>query len=923
MLALYKNDTYELSMYLARAAIEAEPGYPIDKFDVELMSGSKGVDAEGDDGDEKTGSSKAKAKMRNKQRVLKLIKEKQLRAASKDGKDGDISGKVASLPRPEIPPGNYAIKVSQYIDLANHIATHKVEVPDHVMQRLYRCIKLRMRTLQNFLGNPDWSTFTHEHFINVLREVGSILHEARAGTKAKAKAKAADEDEDTASGEVPNRFVSLDVLDKCEDDIVEDIGEDEAAGPASSAAPSAAAAAAQAQFDLKQSIDEAVMSAMSFFVELFKMRKYLVLVWHHFKTGKTDLMTAALTTQIGLELLRQPHDELMDKVLPIFDGLRDEFPACDNAVEIMLMHLLNARLESEIPGHVPHTSLPSYKDVKDDDYIVQWAFDSLCIPMYQLLKVIVRDSKKLPYPASTYEYDDSVGFNTEPFLRWRQLESLIIKTYSEYSIMAHDNRASITAMQPKDGRYDEMEKSLLECIKLRKPTLRAAFAAQVFTDINFVLGPLAGAGLTLLREGCAQMVGVLQDCVEREPTDGRPKLELLAREVKFTLFAHLHEMDSVTFLGNFRRPPKSPSSPILLRMLMPRSPMLCGADLLRLQLGYQAFGLKCSERWKAIPAVMHLYHAFRNLGTLDPESYPTWPDMDIIRRNHDVTHIFSGKIPETVGDAMISYMKTRNVPANYLQAVRRGDLDLPPVKIKQRKVAGDTKTYLEEQGKITKLLKDRFVAVLGVKHYTPLDVSNFKTVLNDMAVSDEEEARKRDGLPRSGKQRGSARELEPLELLDLLQSTLDREGFQWRFDYLSMNLRCLEVLKMIQEALHDEMQVLYGPDYLPGSLFGLPMQIFKEAMRAEHFASNHNLPLGPARLGCRFLPKAAEVLAKYLRESGESDVEVLKINSQRQGRPWPSARKIDPVKTEDFIALAIERMPPEMAAKIPLPKMKA
>ncbi|CAD6911055.1 unnamed protein product [Tilletia controversa] len=877
--AQYKADTHEVSMFLARAAIET--GYSILQFEVAVGASAVDADAEGEKPQAASKSSKANAKKRLKQKALKQIKAQQLAAAAAKPNQGGGNGTSAQS-RQKIPQGNYAIKVSQYVELASHIAEHKVEVPDHLMHRLYRCIKLRMRTLQRFLGNPDWSTFTHEHFLNVLREVGSILHEAREKTKTDSASK---------EGRAANRFASLDVLDKCEDDIDADIDDEEPTRPSGSAAPSAAAQAAKAQFDLKQSIDEAIMSAFAFFVDLMEMREYISTLWKKFRAGTADLMVTSITTQLAMEMLRRPHDELLDRILPLFDELRGEYVACDNSLEVMLVHLLNTTCGQQIQDYKPQTSLPSYKNVKENDITTQTAFEAFLIPIYQVLKRVVQDPSKFPYP---YLIDDgvdtSVGSEASPFLKWRQLENLLYNSYADYLILFRYFTGTLKEGLQFFTEADEMANTLYESIQLGRPTLVACFAAQIFIDINFILGDDTVRAHVELKAGAEQMLKVLKDRKEREPKRGWKlenedwKFEMRRLDAMLKIYSNPDlDVTTVCSLGVGLSIGIEPETPVGRRMLMPRSPMMCGMVLIRLRLFYHELGRSHSDMWYAIPHVIHLYHACWNFGTWDPSTYPLWADLVVVLNNHDKDAMFGGKEPQTAMDALIGLLKVERYPASVLQAVRRGDTSLPAIRTSRkirRTSEGLVITLLMDQSSILELMKSKYLRSLAV---TPVDISNFEDLLVDLAFKAEKEERMGmtlPGPPRPPRQRSKVRDRSPKKLLETLQNTLISDGSKWRFDYFSMNLRCIEVIRTVQQALHDDLKELFGSRFLDdpdSTLAHVVRMVLRDAAEDEMQAAKYGVSVQFARMQSPMLQKATKALAKFLDDSGETDKEIDKM----------------------------------------------
>ncbi|KAE8266252.1 hypothetical protein A4X09_0g6098 [Tilletia walkeri] len=694
---VYKHDTHELSMWLAQNAIEN--GYPISNFKMKYQA-DPGAGANDASKVVKAGDKKK----RSKAKFLQQIKQQQLQAASKSksvgtGKKGSAAQTSTSV---EIPKGKYAIKVAQYIGLANFVAERKVDVPDHLLHRLYR-----------------------------------ILFEAKEDISQTNATEPNQQKQNT------NRFASLEILDQSNDDIDdkiegdEDIGKD--VGSATPLKSSTTSTAALVQFDVEQSIEEAVMSALAFFAAWVDMRTYVRNLWSEYLAGKSDLMTTSVTTNLAIEMLRRPHDELVSNTLPFFENLREKYPTCSNGLEVMLVHLFNAISSRSSKDHVPLTALASYRDVKAQDTVKQLIYETLCIPVYQVFKQVIVNPSRFPSPYKTDGFDETASIRAMPFFRWQQLEKLIFNSYADYLIL-HPHFAH-SPWFIADG--DEMAKSFFECIDRKETTLYAILAAAVFVDINIILGSRARDALIELAAGAQVMHDTLQLRAEKEPPhrglDFPEWSKTMMDLEKPVQMCASSPMDMVTLMNNLRAP-AADFGLTYPRMLMRRSPMRCGTLLHRLQLHHGELGR--------------------------------------------AGQMFGGKVPKTVGEAQTNILKMNKMPVNVLMALRRGDGDLPekPGPMRKRIIAGARKTPLQEDTQITALFKARYIQNVKV---TPLEVSNFEQLLIDIVNAEDDQARKRDDQPRDRTLRKLRPQHSPQCLLDTFQRVLWQEASQWRFDYFA------------------------------------------------------------------------------------------------------------------------------------------
>ncbi|KAE8211013.1 hypothetical protein CF327_g5187 [Tilletia walkeri] len=890
------STTLTRSRCFSRARRSSMDGYPIDEFEVAAADADK---AQGTP----SKSAKSNAKKRAKKAALREIEAQQKQGASK-----------TTTP---IPKGNYGIRASQYVQLAQYVADHELEVPDHLLHRLYRCIKLRMRALQRFLPNPDWSTFTHEHFINVLREVGSILHQAKT-RKAREDTKKGTAKGGSSSSSSVNRFASLEVLDKINEDYDDIIDEDPVSPTSNSAASDA-----KAQFNLKQSREEAVMSAMMFFSDLHDIRMYILNLWMEWYNKKATLVMAAVTSHVAMEMLRRPHDELMERILPLFEELREEYPSCDSALEILFIHLVNAAC----PQRPAIRALTPFSEVKFGDAPTQRAYEMLCIPAYQALKRVVQDSDQLPFKYLTDSFDEQIRPTSHPSRKWKQLEILIHELYAEYLYPIRVLAQAGGKVHPFVTDGDECAKTFHESLKAGIPTLYAAFCANIFVDINLMLGGHARTAQEQCHQSCAQMSSVLK---QREASgDLLPHImskgaasTLWAQMMLFLktfLHAYASQYDFISTMAFYSAAIRE-SVQGTPRMLMYRSPIACGTALFKLRLQYVEFGRIMMETWGLVTDVAHLHYLCKI--TSPPSTYPQWHDLEVLLHYHNAEALFGRKIPATPLDAHIGYMKLMGLPLNALQAIRRGDDKLPPIRLRSRRVEGIGEQ--NQKGTINNLLKDRtrLIALfkskfLQTEEVTPVKIANFEDLLLDLATKEYDAARKLEAQAQvQGKasQEKVRRQFTTRNLLDRLRRSLVEEHFAVSFDYFSFLSQCVDMLKHVEVAVRDRLKEErdYYPEDEVERLGQLAMWITHEPAMVESVAIERKIPLETVWPKCPLLNKTKEAMTKVL-STGVGYAEMVKMGMVKpppaQGQAQAPAAQSQPPSAQPQ-APATQSQPP-------------
>ncbi|CAD6896770.1 unnamed protein product [Tilletia controversa] len=548
-----KADTSTISSWLARAAVQA--GYPLTNFDVSahpLLAGQDG-------GIIKT----AKYAKKNAKRNAKKKANKKLQRQKEEGADGqeddagdanddvhddaklsvatpargevqtgEVRPSVAALPLAEVQPGSYIIRVHQYVEIAEFLVEKEVEIPIELLQLIRRCIGLRLSTLKRYLPDPDLSTYTHEYFIDVLRQVGSILHEAREAAllrKLSANSKPKTRDQPAS-----NRFATL--ADFTTDDA--DTQDNDDQEPAvihleqPRNGPETAVSVAEIDFDVVDTTDEMIMDVLIFLNDIQENRSFIHKLWTKYGMGQRDLVTVSVTTNTALEVLKKTNDELMKRILPHFGGFQG-------------LWLATIAYISE--RHYDRDHLDGYTwsgDVKADDLYHQHLYESLMVPTWEVMEIF---TLKKNHGKGYNQYDVSKGlfnpslnpFTMETPQRWEQARYLLEETYMDYHFIhsglkrtqqwashqtAHNSRPGV---RPPfiDAIYedDEMARSIGSIIDTGKCTLHDVTCAQIFVDINFILLSGTQRAHDELRQAATQMKLTIEEYqrVEAE-IDGRP-----------------------------------------------------------------------------------------------------------------------------------------------------------------------------------------------------------------------------------------------------------------------------------------------------------------------------------------------------------------------------------------------------------------
>ncbi|KAE8249917.1 hypothetical protein A4X13_0g5022 [Tilletia indica] len=918
-----KLDTEQISTWLARAAIEN--GYdfenefessPTDDQSPSFVPEDTGAGVIGRTRQQEKNSKKnAKKKAKRKQAAAATtdnqdessqhqatVADEEDEGANDDAKDAvDESESTTDTKAPEsskptsqrtLPGGRYRITANQYIKLARFLVDRKVEIPLELLQLLRRCCSLRLATLRRFLPNPDLSTKTHAYFVNVLREVGSLLHEAREeallerlknATGAKGKNKNKSDNVRSA-----NRFDSLaDLVDELNDDLSDELPDIRLPEPPRP--KNAPVIASNAHFSPVDTADECVESILAFFSDLHDVRDYIRELWLDYNEGRTDLLTASVTTNTALELLRRPHEDVMARVMPFFD----------NSLMTMFQLVVNY-VRMRATGDPQIRLVVSFTDVSDDSPDLPF-YDFFFVPCWQMVDALTRviTDNHVPLYKANYHgvYDPTLDHEQLPFTqRWQQGQVVVLESLSDYFLLLTQSPPDSTGEAKHSFWGDEMARIMNDIVLTKQCSLLSAFAAQVFVDLNFLLRKNTSKGWTELSQGARRMKASMEQRKSGEPA--RPKNWVPTNELHAQAF--IQELDSYCKpedpMTSVRRhiagllPDSTETEKKAPSYLMQRNPILCGILLFRLQLKHQEFGLKLANTWGTILYTAHLRHACAKFGITDQGPLQAWPDMDLILSIHGAEEMFGGKLPESIDDAQISLLRMYGYSTDVLRAMRVVGTGAekspfrPGHKPEMMSAAGAK--HMVDRTQVLPIFKAKYMANFG--EGTQTDIHTIEKLISDMAEREEDKSRKRQGLRRE--RRHKAQKFSILQLLSVLETALRSETDSIRLDYVSLHLRCIRVLQRVRASADEYLRGKLGPNYIEDES-QLPFVVGWIFHVATLSARAFELMGGPRELrqelGSRAMREiqyksklllgATSTLNHFLRSTGEGDAEVKKM----------------------------------------------
>ncbi|PWN39483.1 hypothetical protein IE81DRAFT_326489 [Ceraceosorus guamensis] len=818
--------------------------------------------------------------------------------------------------------GRFLLKTSQYTEIAKHLVDKGVEIPQQVKDLVKRCSHRRTQFLRDSADDASYKRKGHFYFIAVLDHVGEIFARDRAAQKAALAARTRVETAPSASATSSNAFAPLSDLEDMHPIDVPDV----------ELPPSSAQGdkdpAANAFFEVQQDRAYALLLLLNFFDDLHEVRAYIKQLWVDHREGKIDLMTAAITSNTALELLRKPHDEVMQKVHAFYSDWTD------------VMHALYIFRQLEIaPPNQLRFDIPAFGDASLEHAArsVRDALEHLFLPNTQILRGIAQtiDSSGPPMYRPGYFGTYQPTQNPEAWSfskRCQQLHILISETLPEFLMVVSMDLTFASMLPPgtppevlqqfqransdmNDFRVDETGIEMDRLQRSRRVSLLLVFFSQVVADINWTLGKASKTALEQLRSAAGHMSKTIKQrsAVEggRHPRDwASTNEELISDFVKRADRWHKDDLlttlrkDAAKHLG--RRVQDYDS------LLLPRHPLFCGVLLFRLQLEYQAIGFALSNTWASIFYTVHLVTACRHSeASQNVTEQIEWPDVDLIMDMHGARDIFAGPIPKSIIDSQCSFMLCRGYPPDSIEAYRRclsgriTQQDVLRLVGANENVAKYRPKALEDHSVMLLMFQKKYRS--HQQAHTEMDIHSVEKLLCDLKLREEAQTKVKG---KSTKKTAVNAEMKRLrrqrkhqdakysivQLLTVLEAGLVSETQSIRFDYISMHLRCLEYLRRVKVRVNDYFSSKLGAKWIDndGEIPFVVGHIFRAASEGQlAFLTNESLRFANMQMGndaaggiirvSKSLLAATDVLRRFLEETRQGGVEVAKMEQSGAG----------------------------------------
>ena len=680
------------------------------------------------------------------------------------------------------------------------------------MRLLRRIITAREEVMDNYKMIGDSKRYgRHAHFIGVMEEVESVLRNSLFGD-------CGDDDDKDRFNKLVNHLATLQSSDDPRQGIEEpDIDLPEAPRPGGIGAR----LKPKRTFVPETTEDDALFAILAFFDDFSSVEAYIVETWNAYLDEEIDLITASVTTNTALELLRGPHEDLVKNVFPAF---YPSYEDKDMAKVISLVCIVVNAGQTESPQF----QLPRYDKLGPEAHTLKSLYSKFLIPNLQILSGmsdVIKDGYMPLYrPGFLGTFDPTFGLDQEAGTdevaldfqtQWQNSKVLLCETFLEYMMLLTSGRKM--AKKPNQQGvdtvgfegdnaffFDEMAVEMDQFVKTKQPTLLLLMHSQVFIDVNIAMQGTTGRANQEMRKGVTEMLDSLRrrSLYESEippstwPTENEEITGYFQTELERWLTVDPIRVIKKHVHGAVGDTPSA---------FFDRSPILCGLMLFKFRLKYQDLALTLVNAWGTILSTAHLYLACQLQDKMPGFRLKSWPDMDLLVNLHGKAEICGGRVPETLEDVHLAFLSMMGYTVERRDASLNATTEMPP----RLTDANHAPKGLEYQTVILQMFEAKLQGHKQVS--TRLDISLIQSLLKTIKLQAMSNG---DTIKLRRERRHRSPKFSTVQLLAVIEAGLRQDATALRFDYISMHLRCIQSLKKVRAASHEYLSRKIGKLYI-------------------------------------------------------------------------------------------------------------
>lgn len=690
----------------------------------------------------------------------------------------------------------FTISLNEFVPLALHISTNSKTpstVPALILSLITRVIEARKSSGEWFKANTqEDDNDGHAYFIRILQKVHDILQPHSVSVNNN------DAEQGGDLTEIDNLYKHL-KLDEPSDQFLNapDVSRPDHKG-------------VRMMYEFVDVLANSVakyfeerFAAASLFRDINKICNHLEQVWHEFKDGKTDLMSASIISNTGIELIRRLEEDFFEE-FPRFRSIDEHFlrghkkfdPSHKDAQQLInFMFRTKCAAQNSDPRNADKSYDAAQFNVElfDDAHYIFLDMLDITASWYQGSQGMTKsvyDSKTFGTWDPDANYQELTG--AEKYRQNRRILqellpdlTLVSTTQSGIPILAEDE-----LIRGSRNLFHMPRKSSLIHLWMLA-------SMRLFCDIHHILGRSIGKSFEAIRKLGKAASDTIKDCM-RQRDDGKAQFwpVELDEQLEYNFLNRIQQslfVDEVKeYIDNAARNVKWWKGKVDFELLR-RHPWACGLMEFNIRTCAQEVGLHALDLTGSGISTAHLYNALQKENALNVP----WPDMETFLELLGDDQVFRGKRPDTPEQYCTRLSLARGISPETFARNRR-DRGMLMSKRGPR--------HLSMNNDLIVKLRDRYVMVVLRRDVSDAEATAYlaqlEKALNDSihlssnGTQATVRARDTEDVNKCGKAIArNSRKYDPIELLMSLQFGLSQELPTVSFDYLAFHKSCWEVLK--------------------------------------------------------------------------------------------------------------------------------
>jgi hypothetical protein len=744
--------------------------------------------------------------------------------------------KKAKKRKPRKQSTAYEVLAKDLITLARAVRnaeTHKV--PRHIVRILGDVIKARKGCATWYRAHQSEQSDTtkshnegHQHIVEVLGEVYEILSPLEEQVKVE-KTKTLD-----ANTRIPNVFNLLEI-EECPD-----------LGPEETWASTISKKVLQVSYEPEVSPEHLSFALYCFMKDMTDIRIFIRRTWREYKHSQITINSAATTVNTALNIMRR-----------INNTFTESFPDFAEHASL-IQYLYNGYVDPNAKG----------TNTMDNEHFASYEADGIrlssktffCDHTTTLLKAFFG---KATLPMYQRHMMDGKGLMSD--------EHSLLQCLSHFNILDWRFNDSDPNKDMDDIFIDDHVLRAVRTMRVEKkfPTW-TIFACQVFVDTRRELGAQLDKGFEDFKNHGAWLMGAWNDCLETGKdnciNDFHQKHDAGIREHINSLRVGV-ETDFVQDLIDdtfAKQPDKRALYNWGERFLLKNHPLMCGQMLQKHLVFGHLLGTRIAADQGPVRTAIHLTNAVALAGDLPVVS--AWADLNFIIKKHGDAHLFVGERPKRLFDCFRRMSLAFGSGASQFSMDKNKKPDSRDLK-RQRDPQSNQKLHrrlhpMSRYAHSSQALND------GALRPSRAAADSF--VMMELLVNRLLNSKDTSCPANPNNEKGYQKNhfMTPLQSLKIFKQALKEDDLPLRFDLMSMNWRCVLLLRRIQKICIMKSPLDYPVDKWGGDhgLNGFICHMFAAVAGVEH------------KQPIRFCEACIEVFDIIDREG---NVEYMKANARR------------------------------------------